>query len=497
MTEEADARREAASRERFLAVVQKYKVDPERPATSTLWSPSLEAASHERIVAIQEEKLAAAFDYLFECSPYHRRRFEAAGLAPGSVKTLADLRRVPVTRKLDWIEDIAQHPPYGTFSPLQPDRWRHHGWMIFSTSGTTRQPRIFRHTLHDREMWAWMCARALWSYGVRAGDSALNCFYYGPSVAAWGLHNGLSLLGCPVVPAGSMPSDRRVLYMQAVRPAVLLGTPSTLLTLGHRYQELGGVSADAGVRLLVCAGEPGASVGATKKRLETMWNARVHDDFGCTEVAQAPLGYTCTTESTVPSVHFMEDTHIVEVLDPVTLEPVPDGTRGTLVVSNLYSEAAPFLRFDMGDWVSLSREPCDCGRLHARAIGGLLGRNDHCLKIRGLQFFPSTFEDALRCIPDIGDEYRIEVEPEYRDGQPVSRRDDMPMSVRSGGHDDRRRHRDLIRVVAEVSPGSTMTKGEVARRLQGVLGIQVEVELCPLGALPRTEGKGMRFIDRR
>lgn len=481
-----------AARERYLAVVRAHKLDPERAATPTLWSPSLEAASRERIEAIQSEKLAAAFEYLRECSPFYRERFDAAGLGPGAVTTLADLHRVPVTRKLDWIADIEANAPWGTFSPLQESRWRSAGWMVFSTSGTTRQPRVFRHTLHDREMWAWMAARALWSYGVRPGDVALNCFYYGPSVAAWGLHNGLNLLGSSVVPAGSMPSERRALFVKTVRPTVLLGTPSTLLTLGHRLAEGGHSPAQAGVRILVCAGEAGAAVRATKYRLEQMWNARVHDDFGCTEVAQAPLGYTCRDEvesdSGSVSVHLMEDAQIVEVLDPVSLAPVPDGSRGTLVVSNLYSEAAPFLRFDTGDWISVTREPCSCGRTHARAIGGLLGRNDQCLKIRGLQFFPSTFEDALRSIPELGDEYRVEVSADYREGQPV------------GGTEivnNRRRHRDIVRIVAECAPNARVTPGAVAQRLHGLLGIQVEVELQAPGMLPRTEGKGARFVDRR
>lgn len=482
----------AASRDRFLSVVRKHRLDPDSPGSARIWSPALETAPRSEISAIQGEKLAAAFDYLFECSPYYQRRFKEAGLELGSIKTLDDLRRIPITGKLDWLEDIEQNRPWGTFSPLLPESWNSRGWMVFSTSGTTRQPRLFRHTLEDRDSWAWMAARALWSYGVRPGDVALNCFLYGPSVAAWGLHNGLNLLGCAVIAGGAMPSERRALYVQSVRPTVLLGTPSTVLTLGYRYLELGLSPAEAGVRLIVCAGEPGAAVPATKKRIEDLWGARVHDDFGCTEVAQAPLGYTCTEEvekaSGAVNVHLMEDTHIVEVLDPVTHEPVPDGERGTLVVSNLYSEAGPFLRFDMGDWAALTREPCACGRTHARAIGGLAGRNDHCLKIRGLQFFPSTFEDALRSIPELGHEYRVEVEPENREGAPLSTR---------AGASNRRRERDLVRVVTEVKPDASITAEEVARKLKAVLGIQVDVDLKPAGTLPRIEGKGVRFVDRR
>ncbi|TMQ16360.1 MAG: phenylacetate--CoA ligase [Deltaproteobacteria bacterium] len=421
--------------------------------------------------------MAAAFDYLFEASPFYRRRFEEAGLAPGSIRSLDDLRRVPVTRKLDWIPDIEAHPPWGTFSPLTEERWRDHPWMIFSTSGTTRRPRLFRHTTHDRDLWAWMNARALWSYGVRPGEIALNCFYYGASVAAWGLHEGLVRLGCPVVPGGAMPPERRAAVIPYLRPATILGTPSGLLTLGRRVQEQGDDPAALGVRTLVCAGEPGAAVGPTKRRLEALWGASVHDDFGCTEIAMAPLGYTCRAEAGKTDgevgVHLMEDAVIVEVLDPITLEPVPVGQRGTLVVSNLYSEAAPFLRFDMGDWIQLRDDPCACGRTHARAVGGLLGRNDHCLKIKGLQFFPSTFEDAIRSIDGLGDEYRVEV----RAGAAPGRED--------------------LEIIVERGPDVALTEHCVASRLRGLIGITVAVTLVEPGRLPRSDGKGVRFVDRR
>jgi phenylacetate-CoA ligase len=464
--------RTMTTRERYLSIVRKHQLDPLSPGSPAMWSPRLETAPRQRIEEIQSEKIAAAFDYLFEESPYYRARYGAAGLAPGAVRSIADLPKIPVTRKLDWIPDIIAHRPWGTFSPLSEDRWRTAGWMIFSTSGTTLLPRVFRHTTHDQEMWGWMCARALWSYGVRTGQLAVNCFYYGPSVAAWGLHEGLRRIGCTVVAAGSMSAERRALHIKLLRPQVLLGTPSTLLTLGRYMTDLGEDPACVGVKILVCAGEPGAAVWSTRKRLETLWGANVHDDFGCTEVAMAPLGYTCAAASacTEPpvGVHLMEDAVIVEVLDPESLEPVAPGSRGTLVVSNLYSESAPFLRFDMGDWISITQAPCPCGRTHARALGGLLGRNDNCLKVKGLQFFPSTFENALRSIDGTGDEYRLE--------------------ILAG---------DRVVIVAEQRPEMTLLPEEVGAKLRRLLGISVEVQLLHAGALPRTEGKGARFFDRR
>lgn len=471
----------SAARDRFLALAS---LGADRPPAGALWDPSLEALDRASLRRLQGAKLAAAFDYLYEASPFYRARFAAAGLAPGAIQTVDDLRRIPVTRKLDWIPDIEAHPPWGTFSPLAEDRWRASPWVIFSTSGTTRQPRMFRHTTHDRAVWGWLNARALWSYGVRPGDVALNCFYYGSSVAAWGLHEGLTRLGCGVVAGGAMPPERRVTFIQHLRPTVLCGTPSTLLSLAHRLDEQGVVASSLGVRVLVCAGEPGAAIPATRARLAVAWGAAVHDDFGCTEVAMAPLGYTCEAETSRAGdgeigVHLMEDALLVEVLDPDTLEPVAPGQRGTLVVSNLYSEAAPFLRFDMGDWVRITEEPCACGRTHARALGGLLGRNDHCVKIKGLQFFPGTFEAAVRSIDGLGDEYRIDV------------------GSRAGRERVHVGEQDEVRITVEGRSVGAPTAEEVARRLRGLLGITVDVSLVGPGVLPRTEGKGARFFDGR
>src|SRR5262249_26225832 len=156
----------------------------------------------------------------------------------------------------DWIEDIEAHPPFGTFTPLREERWTDDGWTVFATSGTTGMPRVFRHTTHDREVLTWLCARALRSFGVRRQMKALNCFFYGPSVAAWGLHQGLQSIGCAVIPGGPLTSERRARLVTLLGPEVLLGTPSTLLSLAHRLAEQGVDPQRAGVKILVCAGEP-------------------------------------------------------------------------------------------------------------------------------------------------------------------------------------------------------------------------------------------------
>ncbi|ADO68588.1 Phenylacetate-CoA ligase [Stigmatella aurantiaca DW4/3-1] len=461
--------------------MRKHVHDWNTPANAKIWSPSLEALPREQLRRIQDEKVAGAYTYLWHRSTFYRQKFEQAGLGPDSVRSVEDLPRVPVTLRDEWLVDQQKNPPWGTFSPLQQSDWLERGWMLFSTSGTTAaHPRSFRHTSFDREMWSWHGARALHAMGVRRGDIAINCFAYGTSVAFWGLHYALNHMGIPVISGGGANTERRIIFIETYKPTVLLCTPSYALYLGRQMQEQGKSPKDSSIRLLVCAGEPGACVPATKQRIEELWGARINDDFGCTEVAMSPFGYTCEYQVNRADgrvdTHFMEDAYIPEVLDPETFKPVPDGERGVLVVSNLFSEAQPILRYVMGDWVSLTREPCPCGRTHARAIGGLAGRYDQLIKIRGLAFLPALLEDSIRSQPEIGDEFKIE----------ITHVNDM----------------DEILLTTELQPGASMEDLEaqeqrLSRKLKGSLGIVVDVKLVPPGTLPRTEFKAKRLFDLR
>ena len=469
------------ARESWRELVRRHWVDADRPAHPEFWCPDLETCSRERLRAIQSEKVAAAYRYLWECSSFYRRKFEQAGLGPEAVRGIDDLAKVPVTRREEWLEDQEEHPPWGTFSPLRQEDWLERGWMLFTTSGTTAaQPRVFRHTDFDRQLWSWLGARALYAMGVRRGDVAINCFGYGTSVAFWGMHYALNHMGIPVIPGGGANTDRRAFFIRSYGPTVLLCTPSYALYLGRVMEDAGQVPAESSIRLIVAAGEPGPCVPATKQRLEDLWGATVHDDFGCTEVAMSPLGYTCAYQAGQSKgpvdAHLMEDAYVAEVLDPDTMQPVAEGERGILVVSNLFSEAQPILRYVMGDWLSVTTEACPCGRTHARAKGGLHGRNDDLVKIRGLMFFPAVLEDSIRRLEDVGDEFKVE----------ISRTDNM----------------DRVRVTVE--PSSQIPKSDygpsrerIARALKGSLGIDVEVVLVPYGSLPRTTFKAKRLFDFR
>jgi phenylacetate-CoA ligase len=454
----------------------------ERPANDQHWAPDFECASREALHELQGQRLSVAYRYLWERSPFYRRKFQEAGLGPDSVRSREDLLRVPPTHREEWLADQERNPPWGSFSPLAEEDWLSRGWMLFTTSGTVANaPRVFRHTTFDRDMWTWHGARALHAMGIRPGrDVAINCFGYGTSVAFWGLHYALNHMGIPVIPGGGSNTHRRIFFIEQYKPTVLLCTPSYASYLGRTMQDMGKDPAASSIRWIVAAGEPGPCVPATKDRIERLWGAKINDDFGCTEVAMSPFGYTCAeqvarTDGRV-DVHLMEDVYVAEVLDRETWKPVAEGERGVLVVSNLFSEAQPILRYVMGDWTWLSTKPCICGRTHARAIGGLHGRSDQLIKIRGLLFFPAAVEDAVRAQGDLGDEFTVEIT----------------------------RENDLDRVLITVEPASQIPKSNyeesekvVARQIKGALGIEVDVKMVPYGTLPRTEFKARRLFDRR
>ncbi|HZU07051.1 MAG TPA: AMP-binding protein [Chloroflexota bacterium] len=469
------------ARTAWLETLERYCRDRDRPASERYWSPSLDTASLDALREIQSAKLRAAIRYAYECIPFYRRKFDRIGLEPGDIRSVDDLTRIPITTKQEMAEDLAANPPWGTYTAVDDRTWLERGWQVFATSGTTAQARAFRYTHFDRAMWAWTNARAMWAMGFRPGrDSALLAFGYGPHVWLWGVHYALNLMGIPIVTAGGLDSRTRARFIHQYRPTILACTPSYALYLGNVMREIGFDPAESSVRYLFCAGEPGYSVPATRRRLEELWQADLHEFYGCTEAAPSAGGYTCAAavshKEGPAATHLMGDTHIWETVDPVTLTPVPEGQRGLSVVTNLCSEASPQLRFLVGDFTTLSYAPCECGRTHPRAIGGFLGRADDMLNIRGITIFPSAIEDAVRQVPEVGEEFQIVV--------------------------SRERELDVLTVVVEPRPEVAPERhAVVAQRVETEIVSRCElrpvVQLVPHGTLPKTEFKARRVKDLR
>lgn len=467
------------SHRRWLATLEKFRRDPARPATSRHWS-SLDTASEDELHRVRSEKLQAAVQYVYDCIPFHRRKWQRIGLEPGDIRSLDDLTKIPVTTRHEMAADTAEHPPWGTFTAVSDDLWRTRGWQMFATSGTTGQPRVFRYTTTDRDLFAWADARALWSIGLRPGrDVAMLAFGYGPHVWLWGVHFALQLMGIPIVTAGGLDSRVRARFIDLYRPTVLACTPSYGLYLAQVMREMGLDPASSSVNRLCCAGEPGFSVPSTRQRLEDTWRADLHEFYGCTEAAPCGGGHTCmdvvAQKGGLVRTHLMGDTHLWEAVSSTDFAPVPLGQRGLSVVTNLCSEASPQPRFLVGDFTTLDARECSCGRTGPSARGGFLGRADDMLNIRGVTLFPSALEDAIRRVRGLAEEFQILVTTEH----------------------------DLDVLTVQVEPDATSpgAHAALARQVETEIVSRCElrpvVQVLPYGTLPKTEFKARRIKDQR
>lgn len=448
------------SRQEWLDAIERHLCHAERAADGPWWCPEHDRIEPERLEALRSEKLPLAVRYMYEHSPMYRRLLDEGGVDPASITSAGDLRRLPVVRKSDMSPD-------GGYLALNEHQWDRTGWMMFNTSGTTGRPRTFQYTQLDRRVWAWTDARALWAMGVRPGDRALLCFGYGPHVAMWGLLEALSLLPVPVIPSGGMDSRARASAVVAYRPTLLAATPSFAIHLANMVRELGADPRETSVRRIIVMGEP--TPAATRRRLEESWAAEIHEFYGCTEAAPSCGGYTCGH-----AMHVMEDTHWIETVDPETLEPVPEGRQGLSVITNLCSEASPQIRFLVGDFTTLVRGECECGRTHVKTTG-FSGRADDLLNVRGVTVFPSAVEDLLRAIPEVGDEFQIVLESPL-EGQ------------------------EVFRLVVEPRPDAGTADGLAGRIAAGMrdrFDLRVDVQLVAPGSLPKTEFKARRVRDLR
>jgi phenylacetate-CoA ligase len=476
MAAQLNETRQNDTRARWLATLAHYRKDFDAPSNPRCWSPALETCSRDELIAIQNAKLAALAPFLYENSPFYRRRFERLGMAPPDIQTVDDLPKWPVVDKTEMMADAAAHPPYGTYTAMTDEVWAERGWMMFSSSGSTGAPRVFRYSQIDRDYWSWANARALHSMGIAKGDTVLALGGFGPHVFIWGAVAALFHMGIPVLPGGGMDARARVNIIARFRPTVIACTPSYALYLGRIMQEMGLDPAASTVKTVLVGGEPAMGIDATRERLAKLWDARVVEFYGCTEASPHCGGYSCA-ESVRPdgvSSHLMEDVQIWELVDSDSRAPVPLGERGLTVCTCLNSESSPQLRFLVGDYTTLAEAPCACGRTHVRALGAFTGRADDLISVRGIKMFPSQIEQAVRAVPGIGDEFEII----------LSTRDDgldlMTVRVEHAGH---------------ATPGAIVE--QVGAELRSRCEVRAGVEVLAPNTLPKTEFKAKRVRDNR
>jgi phenylacetate-CoA ligase len=424
--------------------------------------PTEEALERQALEALQGERLAQLLARLQGRNAFYTRKLEAAGVRASELRLPRDLRKLPFTTKAELVADQAANPPWGTALTEPLDQYTRY----CQTSSTTGRPLKWIDT---NESWQWLleCWKAVYR-GARVGpgDRIFFPFSFGPFLGFWAAFDAGSQIGALCVPGGGMSSPMRLKLRTSVEATVVCCTPTYALHLVEVAEAEGVSLRDSSVRVLIVAGEPGGSIPATRKRIEQAWGARVIDHHGLTEVG--PVSFECWEAPGF--LHLNEGRFLCEVLDPVTLEPVPDGTRGELVVTSLGRSASPVLRYRTRDVVVRRSELCPCGRSSARLEGGIVARDDDMVNVRGVNVYPAAIEAVLREFHEI---------VEFR--STVSRSHEMrALSLE-------------IEPVAGLGDGAALAAA-VGKSLREALGLNVPVRTVEPMSLPRFEMKARRFV---
>ncbi len=438
---------------------------PDAEADVPFLDRARETAPPEALRDWQWQRLAAGLGDVWSSNAFWRARLQSAGLRdPRDLASWPDFARLPRLTKADLVQDQGARPPFGTNLTYPLERYV----RVFQTSGTTGRPIRWLETEASWIWWARCWAFVFRAAGLGPGDRLFFPFSFGLFVGFWAGLEGARTIGAMAIPGGGQDSATRLHAIQELGATALVCTPSYALHLAEVARGQGIDPAALGVRTTVHAGEPGAGIPAMRQRLQSLWGARTYDHAGMTEVGA--YGFECAAQA---GLHVNELEFVVEVLEPESGRPVAPGEVGELTLTNLGRWGAPVLRYRSGDRVRLATGVCACGRTFARLEGGILGRVDDMLVVRGVNVFPSALEGIVRRFAVV-DEFQIEV-------------------FRRGALDE-------VRLVLEIDgsaePAESVrgTVDRVAEAVRRDLGIRVEVAAVPARTLPRYELKARRVV---
>jgi phenylacetate-CoA ligase len=434
------------------------------------WNPVLETLPRVKMRNLQLKKFKKIFKWAYDNSKFHRSLYESAGMKPEDIQSFDDIRQVPKVEK-SMMRDIQRKDPFpygdALCVPLEEvSEYR-------QTSGTTGQPVYQADTWQDWEWWAESWAFILWAQGYRPSDRVFLPFGYNVFVAFWAGHYAAEKIGAEVVPGGVLDTQSRILKIQEIAATGMFATPTYVLGMAATAKNKMGIDpAELPIARITCAGEPGASIPTTKKRMEEAWGAKVFDHAGATEIGA--WSYEC--EDQPRGLHVNEALFLVEIEDIDTGEIIEKpGQRGKMVITALDRMAQPCVRFDSKDVIEWDSEPCSCGRTFRIIKGGVIGRADDITKVKGVLLSPSAIEEVVRGIEGLSDEYEVIV--------------------------DKKGDIDTIKLKVELLPGWKDQKDKVEPILVDQLrlktNLRYDIEYHEYESLPRYEVKAKRFKDLR
>ena len=421
---------------------------------------SVETMPRKALEALQIEKLCSMLEQIYGRNRFYTDKFNAAGIHPDSIQTLDDLKRLPLTSKSELVQAQSDALPFGSNTTFEESAYS----RFHQTSGTTGTPLRVLDTPESWDWWGRCWGHVLAGAGLTENDRMFVPFSFGPFIGFWAAVEGAQKINALMIPGGGRDSLQRLHLMKELGATAMCCTPTYALRLAEVAQESSFDLSEIPLRTLIHAGEPGANVPATKVRIESVWNAKCYDHAGASEIGAH--SFECEVQPN--GTHVTESEFIVEVLNPETLEPVPAGEQGELIITNLGRIGYPVIRYRSGDLVVLNQQKCTCGRSFARFEGGVLGRADDMVVVRGINVFPSAVENLVRQCESV-EEFRITVTTDREMGN--------------------------LAIELELSKNANpeSARKTVDQAIQNELSLRPEITLVPSGSLPRFEMKAKRF----
>ncbi|MCD7973578.1 MAG: phenylacetate--CoA ligase [Candidatus Azobacteroides sp.] len=427
------------------------------------WQEEIETMQRPQLEQLQVERLKRTLDIAGN-TPFYSSLFKSRGVASSTIHSLDDIKKLPFTTK----EDLRNNYPFGLIAGDPKDAVRLH-----SSSGTTGNPTVIVHSRHDLDSWANLVARCLYMVGLRKTDVFQNSSGYGMFTGGLGFQYGAERLGALTVPAAAGNSRRQVKFIMDFGTTAVHAIPSYATRLAEVFGEMGiDPKKDTRLTTLIIGAEPHTE--AQRKRIEELLGVKAYNCFGMSEMNGPGVAFECTYQN---GLHLWEDTYIMEIIDPETLKPVPDGETGELVLTTLDREMMPLIRYRTRDLTRILPGVCSCGRTHRR-IDRLKGRSDDMFIVKGVNIFPMQIEKILLNFKELSTNYLITIET-------VGNNDELTVEVE----------------LAEMFTDEYMALQQLTRQITGQLRDEIlltpKVKLVEKGTLPLTEGKAVRVKDFR
>ncbi len=428
-----------------------------------IWNPSKECMPREELRELQGKRLAKVVNRVYHNVPYYREKMQALGLEPGDIQTLDDITKLPFTT----YEDLNATYPFGLAAVPKSELVRVH-----ASSGTTGKPKIGVYTRRDIDIWSECVARCLSMAGITKDDVIQVGYGYGLFTGGLGAHYGAEHLGALVLPMSAGNTQKLISMMIDCEATAIACTPSYLLHVAEDLEK-SGLKDKIKLKYAICGAEPWTN--EMRDQMEKKLNIKAFDIYGLTEICGPGVANDCEYHE---GLHIWEDHFLPEILDPVTLQPVPEGESGELVITTLTKEGMPMIRYRTKDLTSLKYEKCKCGRTMAR-IQRFKGRTDDMLIIRGVNVFPSQVEAALLTIDGITPHYMLVVDR-------INNEDTLEIQVEV----EERFFSDEVSALENL-------KKKVHSCLRQAIGLNADVKLVEPNALPHSDGKTKHVTDKR